>query len=75
MFWSNREKKEHNRKDNWINNEEKELQGFVECTEAEIHLNSLRATHKKYKIGKRQTMMTYMVLVLKIHTLPWQTSC
>ena len=36
---------------------EKELKEFEEGPKAKIHLDSLRATLRKYKIGKLQAMM------------------
>ena len=48
------ERKEHNRKDKWINNMEKELQELEEGSETIIHLESVRATLKKYRFGKTQ---------------------
>ena len=39
----------------------KELEGLVEDSKAEIHIDLLKTTLKKYQIGKRQAMMEYMV--------------
>ena len=41
------EQKEHNRKAEWINNIDKELQRLKKGSEAIIHLELLRATLKK----------------------------
>ena len=38
----------------------KELQGLEEGLKAKMHLDSLRANLKKYRIGKRQAMMAYI---------------
>ena len=59
LFWSKiSEGKEQNRKAEWINME-KELQGLRERPKAIIHPELLRATRKKYRIGKRQAIMAY----------------
>ena len=48
QFWSKIwERREHNRRVEWINNMEKELQGLEKGHNAKIYLNSLRATFKK----------------------------
>ena len=52
--------REHSKKDKWISNMAKELEGLEEGLKTEIHINLLRTTLKKYQIGKRQTMMEYM---------------
>ena len=39
---------------------EKELERLEEGLKAKIHLDSLRATLKKYQIGKHQAVMAYM---------------
>ena len=38
----------------------KELERLEEGPKAEIYIDLLKATLKKYKIGKRQAMMEYM---------------
>ena len=38
----------------------KELQELEEGPEAEMYLESIRATLKKYQIGRHQAMMAYM---------------
>ena len=50
----------HNRKAKWINSMKKELQRLEEDTEAIIHLESLRATLKNYRIRKCQAVRAYM---------------
>ena len=42
---------------------EKNLQELEESPNAKIHLDLLRATLKKYQIGKRQAMLAYIDLV------------
>ena len=49
---------------------EKELQGLEEGPQRKIHFDSLRATLKKYIIGKLPAMMIYMDSYLKIHFNP-----
>ena len=39
----------------------KELEGLEKCPKAEIHINLLKMTLKKYQIGKCQVMKEYMV--------------
>ena len=39
----------------------KELEGLEEGSKAEIHIDLLKMTLKKYPTGKRQVMMEYMV--------------
>ena len=51
----------HNEKVEWINNMTKELEGLEEGPKAEIHINLLKTTLKKYQRGERQAMMEYMV--------------
>ena len=51
---------ENNRKAEWINNVEKELQGLEEGPKVRKLLDSLRTTLKKYQIGKGQDMKAYM---------------
>ena len=41
------ERKEHNRKTEWINNTEKELKGIEKCPKAKILLDYLKAILKK----------------------------
>ena len=53
-------RKEYNRKAEWMNNMKKELQGLEESPEMIIHLESLRATLKIYRIRNLRTMMEYM---------------
>ena len=55
QFW-----REHKKNAEWINNLENELQRFGEGLTEKIHPNLLRATLKKYQIGKHQTMMAYI---------------
>ena len=50
------ERGDNNRKAEWINNVEKQLQGHEEKPKAKTHIDSLRATLKKYRIGKHQVM-------------------
>ena len=38
-----------------------ELEGLKEGLKAEIHIDSLKTTLKKYQTGKHQAMMEYMV--------------
>ena len=38
----------------------KELEGLEEGLKAEIHIDLLKTTLKKYQTGKRQAMMEYM---------------
>ena len=47
------EQKEENRKDEWINNMKKELPRLENATEADILLDSLRATLKKVPNWKK----------------------
>ena len=49
--------RDHNGKVKWINNIEKELDRLEERLKAKIRLDSLRATFKKYQIGKRQFIL------------------
>ena len=51
----------HNEKTKWTNTMTKELDGFEEGRKAEIHIDLLKTTLKKYHTGKRQIMMEYMV--------------
>ena len=39
----------------------KELEGFEGGPKAEIHIDLLKTTLKKYETGKHQAMMEYMV--------------
>ena len=58
------ERRDHNRKAEWRNNIEKELQALKGLM-VKIHHDSLSATLKKFQIGKRQSMMAYMDSVFK----------
>ena len=40
----------------------KELEGLKEGPKAKIYIDSLRAAHKKYQIGKVQAMMAYILI-------------
>ena len=62
LFWSKKwvKKRGHNRKVKWIKNMEKELREREEGPKIKTHLDSLRATFKKYQIGKGRAMMIYM---------------
>ena len=51
----------HNEKAEWINNITRELEGIEEGPKAEIHIDLLKMTLKKYQTGKRQAVMEYMV--------------
>ena len=53
--------KKHNEKAEWINDTTRELEGLEEGPKAEIHIDLLKTTLKKYQTGKRQAMMEYMV--------------
>ena len=53
--------KKHNEKAEWINNITKELEGLEEGPKAEIYIDLLKMSQKKYLTGKRQAMMEYMV--------------
>ena len=44
-----------------MTNIKKELEQLEKGVEAEMHLNLVKSTLKKYQIGKRQAMMAYMV--------------
>ena len=56
-FWSRIWKqKEHNTKTEWINNLETELQESKEGSEADIYMESPRATLKKVPNGKNITI-------------------
>ena len=48
----------------------RELKGLEGDPEAIKHLESLSATRKKYKTGKRQTITTYKDSGLKIYFYP-----
>ena len=52
--------REHNKKAEWIRNITKEFEGLEEGPKAELHIDLLKTTLKKYQIGKRQAMMEYM---------------
>ena len=61
------ERKEHNRKTEWISKIGKELEGIEEGPKARIHLDLLRAILKK-RSRKRPAMMAYMDTSLKKFT-------
>ena len=52
-----KKKKKNNEKAKWINNIARELE--TEDPKAEIHINLLKMTLKKYQTGKRQAMMEF----------------
>ena len=52
--------KKHNVKTEWINNMTRELEGLEEGPKAEINIELLKKTLKRYQTGKRQDMMEYM---------------
>ena len=61
QFWSKIWKpREHNKKSEWIGNMAKDLEGLEEGPKAEIHIDLLRTTLKRYLIGKCHAMMEYM---------------
>ena len=47
----------HNGKAQWINNMTKVLEELADGKNAEIHIDLLKTTLKKYPTGKRQAMM------------------
>ena len=53
--------KKHNQKAKKINNVKKELEGLEEDPKAEINMDLLKTTLKKYLTRKHQAMMEYMV--------------
>ena len=57
--------KKHNEKAEWINNMTREQVGLEKGRKAEIHIDLLKTTLKKYQIGKRQAMMEYKVSGLR----------
>ena len=62
QFWTEIwQPKKHNEKAEWINNITRELEGLEKDPKVEIHINLLKTTLKKYKTGKCQAMMEYMV--------------
>ena len=52
--------KKHNEKTKWIKNMTRELEGLEEGPKAEIHIDLLKTTVKKYLTGKHQATMEYM---------------
>ena len=61
QFWSKIwQRREHNKKAEWISNMAKELEGLEDGPKVEIHKDLLRTTLKKYQIRKYQAMMEYM---------------
>ena len=56
------------KKAEWINNMETELRMLEEGSQGNIHLDTLKATLKKY-----QTLIAYTDFGLKIHLNPQQT--
>ena len=79
--WESKTTLKHNKKDKWIHRIEKELEEPKEGLKMKMLLDSLRATLKKYQIGKHQAMMAYMDsgfkipfherLVIKMNWCPW----
>ena len=59
--------KKHDEKAEWINNMTRELEGPDESSKAEIHIDLLKTTLKKYQTGKRQAVMEHMVSGSRIH--------
>ena len=61
-FWTKiwQTKKKHNEKAEWIINMTKELERLKQRPKAEIHIDLLKTTLKRYQTGKRQAMMEYM---------------
>ena len=60
-FWTKIwQPKKHNKKAEWINDMTRELKGFEEGPNAEIHIELLKKTLKRYQTRKRQDMMEYM---------------
>ena len=53
--------KQHNEKEEWINNMTRELAGLEEDPKRKKHIDLLKTTLKKYPTGKRQAMIEYMV--------------
>ena len=61
QFWTKIwQLKKHNEKAEWINDMTRELKGLEEGSKAEIHIELLKKTLKRYQTGKRQAMMEYM---------------
>ena len=61
QFWSKLwQPREDNKKAEWISNMAKEFKGLEEGLKAEIHIDLLKTTLKKYQIGKCLAMMEYM---------------
>ena len=61
MIKSNNNNNNNNEKAEWINNMKREPGGFEKGPKAEIHIDLLKTTLKRYQIGKRQAMMEHMV--------------
>ena len=53
--------KKYNKKAEWISNMTKELEGLKEGPKAEMLIDLLKTTLEKYRTGKRQAIMEYMV--------------
>ena len=49
--------KKHKEKAKWKNNITRKLEGLEEGPKAEMHINLLKTSLKKYQIGKRLAMM------------------
>ena len=61
QFWTKIwQPKTHNEKAEWINDMTRELEGLEEGPKAEIHIELLKNTLKRYKTGKRPDRMEYM---------------
>ena len=60
-FGKNNGNQKHNGKAKWINNMNKELEGPEEGPKAEIQIDLLKSTLKKYQTGKRQATIEYIV--------------
>ena len=59
QFWTKIwQPKKHKEKAEWINNMTKELEGIEESPKAEIHIDLLKKTLKKYQTRKRQAMVS-----------------
>ena len=53
-------KKKKKKNNEWISGTAKELEGFKEGPKAEIDIDLLCTTLKKYKIAKREAMIEYV---------------
>ena len=53
--------KKHTEKAEWINNMTRVLEEIEESMKAEIHIDLLKTTLKKYQTGKRPAMVEYMI--------------